>query len=235
MNNLTLQLKIKQRLNKLDSQDYDNIECWKIIEAFNKGQIEWCRRQLHGTNQHQSGDEQTKRRIDDLQILLKGTPLTFIAQDSYYESEPLPVDYLEFKRVDIVASKDCCKKNPKKMVVYLTEENNVSLLLRDELRRPNYEWAETFCTLVSNKIRVYTNGEFQVDKLNLMYYRKPVNIQIQNCADPYTGQISLIDLPSEFKDDIVELLIDNAASIIAGDIESMNQYNRLSTTTEMNN
>ena len=38
MNNATIQLKIKQRLNKLDSSDYDNIEAWQLIEAFNKGQ-----------------------------------------------------------------------------------------------------------------------------------------------------------------------------------------------------
>lgn len=30
MDNNTLQIKIKQRLNKLASSDYDNIECWKI-------------------------------------------------------------------------------------------------------------------------------------------------------------------------------------------------------------
>ena len=51
MTNATLQIKFKQRLNKIASNDYDNIECWQIIEAFNKAQISWCRRQLHGTNQ----------------------------------------------------------------------------------------------------------------------------------------------------------------------------------------
>ena len=70
MLNSTIQLKIKQRLNKLDSQDYDNLECWHIVEAFNKAQVEWCRRQLHGFNQFKEGDEQSNRRIDDLQILL---------------------------------------------------------------------------------------------------------------------------------------------------------------------
>jgi len=50
MNNNTLLLKLKQRLNKLDSQDYDNIECWQAVEAFKKAQVEWCRRQLHGSN-----------------------------------------------------------------------------------------------------------------------------------------------------------------------------------------
>ena len=35
MNNATIQLKIQQRLNKIASNDYDNIECWQIVEAFN--------------------------------------------------------------------------------------------------------------------------------------------------------------------------------------------------------
>ena len=74
MNNATLQLKLKQRLNKLDSQDYDNIEPWQMIEAFNKAQLEWCRRNLHGNNPYKEGDEGSKKRIDDLQILLTELP-----------------------------------------------------------------------------------------------------------------------------------------------------------------
>ncbi len=50
MLNSAIVIKLKQRINKLDSQDYDNIECWKAVEAFNKAQVERCRRQLHGLN-----------------------------------------------------------------------------------------------------------------------------------------------------------------------------------------
>ena len=70
MNNDVVRIKIEERLNKLSSSDYDNIECWQIIEAFNKAQIEWVRRQLHGGNIYKEGDEMSKRRVDDLQILL---------------------------------------------------------------------------------------------------------------------------------------------------------------------
>ena len=76
MNNTTLQIKFKQRLNKLASNDYDNIECWQIVEAFNKAQVEWCRRQLHGNNMYKEGDEASKRRVDDLQPLLESVVLT---------------------------------------------------------------------------------------------------------------------------------------------------------------
>ena len=63
MENSTLLLKLKQRLNKLDSQDYDNIECWQFVEAFNKAQIEWCRRNLHGGNMYKEGDELSKSSL----------------------------------------------------------------------------------------------------------------------------------------------------------------------------
>ena len=33
MTNSLLQIKIKQRLNKLASLDYDNIECWQVTET----------------------------------------------------------------------------------------------------------------------------------------------------------------------------------------------------------
>ena len=75
MLNSTITVKVKQRLNKLDSNDYDNIETWQVSEAFNKAQVEWVRRQLHGNNIFKEGDEFSKRRIDDLQVLLRELPL----------------------------------------------------------------------------------------------------------------------------------------------------------------
>jgi hypothetical protein len=104
MLNSTLQLKIKQRLNKLDSQDYENLECWQIIEAFNKAQIEWVRRQIMGRNMSQEGAEQTVRKVDDLQNLLTPVLFTSINAGTYYETEPLPSNYLEFHKIDIEAT-----------------------------------------------------------------------------------------------------------------------------------
>jgi len=233
MNNSILQLKIKQRLNKLASNDYENLEGWQIIEAFNKAQIEWVRRQLHAGNVYREGDEGSKRRIDDLQLLLLQVPLFGTQTLLYFESNLLPTDYLEYKRVSTFAKTECC--NPETMTVYLAEEANVDELLDDQFRTPSYEWGETFCTLMGNKIRIYTNNQFDVVNPNLTYYRKPRYIQIINVVDPYTGLVSPTDVTCEFKDDIVELLIDEAASIIAGDIESVNQFSRGTQNSERNN
>jgi hypothetical protein len=232
MLNSVLTIKIKQRLNKLDSNDYDNIECWQVVEAFNKAQVEWTRRQLHGINAVKEGDEESTRRKDDLQVLLNTQTLPVTNQQIFYTGT-VPSDYLQWKRVDVYASNDCCDN--RRMTIYLAEEGNVNLLLRDKGKQPSFEWAETFATLKNNQVNIYTNNDFAIQSAALTYYRQPVKIQIQGCVDPYTGVQSTTDIQCEFKDDIIEVIIDEAVSILAGDIESGNQFSRGSETAERNN
>jgi len=199
MLNGTIILKVKQRLNKLDSSDYDNIETWMIIEAFNKGTVAWCRRQLHGMNQKQEGDEQSKRRIDDLQVILTAAPITLAKKDKYFTTTTgLPADYFEWKQ-------------------------------------PSFDWGETFCTLEDNELKIWTNNEFETPDAVLHHYRQPRRIEIAGITDPYTLITSVVDVESEFKDDINELFVDEAAKIIAGDIESFSQQQTATQQVEANN
>ncbi len=232
MLNSTITIKMKQRLNKLDSQDYDNITCWQVVESFNKAQVEWVRRQLHGINLVKEGDEQSTRRKDDLQKLLIKIPLTTVKKDVYYEGN-VPDNYLQWKRVDIYAKKECC--NDRRMTVYLAEEGNLNQLLRDKSKQPSFDWAETFATLINNTVHLYTNNDFEISESELTYYRQPTKIQILNCSDPYTGITSTAEVECEFKDDIIELIIDEAVSILAGDVESGNQFSRGSDGAERSN
>lgn len=235
MVNSTIILKIKQRVNKLDSQDYDNVQTWQIVEAFNKGVVAWCRRNLHGLNVTQTGDEQSKRRIDDLQILLKDEKIILHKKDGYFESDVLPDDYFEWKRISAKATTDCCS-DPRSMVITLAEEANVDEINRDYSKRPSFEWGETYCTLKNNRILIHTNNEFELSKAILTYYRQPRRIEIPNISNPYDGGVvSAVNVESEFKDDLVELFIDEAAKIITGDIESLNQQQIATQQVESNN
>jgi hypothetical protein len=88
---------------------------------------------------------------------------------------------------------------------------------------------------MNNRVRIYTAGEFDIINPTLTYYRLPRYIQIAGSIDPYTGLTSLADVTCEFKDDVTELIIDEAASILAGDIESANQYQRGMQQADRNN
>jgi hypothetical protein len=120
------------------------------------------------------------------------------------------------------------------MTVYLAEEANVDLIMRDPLKRPDFEWSETFCTMAANTVKVYRK-DFTVVEPTLTYYRQPVRMEILSCLDPYTTIESAVGVECEFKDDVVELIIDEAVAIIAGDIDSVNQYTRGSQSAEKNN
>jgi hypothetical protein len=236
MTNNLLQIKIKQRLNKLASLDYDNIECWQVSEAFNKAQLEWFRRQIHGHNQGKEGDESTKMNIDDVQLMITDTGNTWgsTKYPLYYESNILPADYLYFKRLSIDCISDCCP-DPRPMITYLAQVGDIDNLLSDDFRSPSAQWGETICTISNNRIKIYTNGEFDLGIPTLYYFRKPVDIQFIGCMNPSDGSISAVNVICEFKDDIVEILIDEACSILAGDIESMNQYQREKQNATLNN
>lgn len=223
MTNNLLRVKIYERLNKLASFDYDNIECWQIAEAFNKAQREWFRRQVHGINIKKETPEQSVASIDDLQNFVRFSELLGTNKKLFFETTSTPQDYGHFIRLSAYANKQNCLN--REVTVYLVEEANVDVLLTDALKGPDFEWAETFATMHSNQFSIYTNDKFSVNKAMLYYYKKPVDIAFDNCIDPSTG-LSSANIECEFRDDVTEIMIDEAAAILAGDIESFNQYQR---------
>lgn len=234
MTNDTIQIKVKQRINKLASNDYDNIMPWQIVEAFNKGQVAWCRRNLMGTNMTKTGDESSKRRIDDLQILLTDKLLQMVKKDKYFSSPGLPIDYFEWKSISAKANSGCCN-DKRNLMIYLAEEANIDQLLRDYNKKPSFDWSETFCTIANNKVKVFTNNEFDVVETSLTYYRQPRRIEILGSSDPYTGIISTVNVECEFKDDLVELFIDECVKILAGDLEDITANQIADNSVETNN
>lgn len=211
--------KINIRTNKGASFDYDNI--WNYIkqEAFNKGINEWVRRQYRGNNISREGDEESTIRVDDLQVLLKKDGLTIRDKGVFVETNKLPSDYLYFKRLTPYVSKGNCTSIAIKS--HLREEANVDDLLPT---LPSFKFEETFHTLIGNKAHVYHNKDFTIDKVELTYYRKPLIYDFKKLTTVV-----------EFKDDVCELLVDEACKIIASDIESLNAKALAESRVESNN
>lgn len=232
MNNQLLQVKVTQRVNKLSSNDYGNIECWMIAEAFNKGMDAWVLRQLEGINQTKSTAEGSIRSIDKLRVILTQSNLSMDNQGDYWEGL-LPDDYLEWSRVSANASSKCCPA--RKLKIFLGEEADVDVDLLDKVKRPSFEWAETLGTVIGQTVRIYTNGDFNVESPYLTYYRKPKHIQILDCVDPDTGLPVTIDVECEFPDTIIENIIDEAAAILALDLDNYTKMQALNANGERNN
>lgn len=210
--------KIDLRMNKGASSDYDNLWGYVKEEALNKAIIEWVGRQKEGNNQRREGDEETSTKVDDLQILLKTDSLTVRDKGLYVESNKLPSDYLFFKRLTPYVTKGNCSSVYIKS--HLREEANVD----DLITLPSFEFEETFHTLIGNRAHIYHNKNFVIDKVTLTYYRKPKIYSSKNLTEVI-----------EFNDRICEILVDEAAKIIASDIESLNQKALTEQRSELNN
>lgn len=213
--------KIDLRLNKGASADYDHVWNYVKQEAFNKSINEWVRRQYHGNNIKQEGDEETTMRVDDLQILLKTDNLSVRDKGDYIQTGKLPADYLYYKRLTPYVSKGSCSSV--KIKSHLKEEANVDDLLPSF---PSFKFEETFHTLIANRAHVYHAKDFVIDKVELTYYRKPVFYEFRSIK-----MSSVV----EFNDNICELLVDNACSIISSDIESLNAKALTESRAESNN
>lgn len=210
--------KMDLRLNKSASGDYDNLWPYVKKEAFNKAINEWVRRQIHGKNMTQEGDEESTMRVDDLQVLLKPATLSSKDKGIFNQTEKLPTDYYWYKRLTPIVSKGRCSGVMIKS--HLREEANVD----DLLTYPSFDFEETFHTLIGNRAHVYHNKDFKVEKVELIYYRKPKVYDFKKLDDTV-----------EFKDDVCELLVDEACTIIASDIESLNQQALTEKRKEENN
>jgi len=234
MNNQTLLFKLENRINKIGSLDYGNIEPSQKAEAVNKAQDNWVGRQLEGINQTKTGAEGSIRRIDDLQYILTTVSPVFTDQGKYWQSSTFPADYLEWCRVDANAINPCDKCCPRPLVIFMGNEADVSIYLADVYRQPSYSWATTFATMIGSSFRIYTNDEFDIDTPLVTYYRNPRRIIFINSTDPYTGAISSVDVTCEFPDRITELIIDEAAAILSGDLENWTQKQSLQSSVEHN-
>lgn len=224
-------IKARLRLNKLHSNDYDNIEDWKVMEAVNKAQLEWFRRQVHATNARQEGDEESRMRVDDLQQFLVEKRIDGLSKKEFFQTDTFPADYLWFKKV----LPSCSKKECQGIILdsTLIEEANVPAYLFDWSLSPSFEWRQTFHTLLGNKLRIYTNDEFQVDFVQLTYYRSPAKVDVAGYV--HENAVASSDTNLEFKDDVAELILDEAVAIIAADTEYMEQMQASRSRSEQNN
>jgi hypothetical protein len=233
MNVQLLQKKVQERLNKLSSFDYGNIEPWAIVEAFNKAQLQWVRRQLQGINQTRTGAEGSIRRIDDLNAILVSSSLSVTLNDLYVEGF-LPADYMEWNRVSMKGKNECCPDRP--FVVFLASEDDKDILLTDVSKQPSFAWATTFATITAGKVRIYTNNDFVVSDTSISYYRYPRNIQIAGTPDIYLpgAPISPVDVESELPEDVQEILVDETVGILATDIQEYYKASAVQQSAQLN-
>lgn len=225
-------VKLKFRLNKGDTNSYENLTPTHIEEVCNKGLLDWSRIQLHGGNIYKEGKENTIFRIDDLQFLINHRILSFTSNDEIAETVKLPKDYFQYSTVRLLVEKEGCSKT---IDIDLVENGNVFKLINDWSNEASFDFEECKITITENKIQVFHGNDFKVKEIKLYYYRLPIKIKVIGSYNSNTSIINTVDSVWEFKDDVCEVIIDYIASILSADIESLNQKQITEQRSEKNN
>ena len=218
----SLLYKIDQKLNKLSSNEHQQIALEDKILALNEAQIKLIKQKVDGNNTVSGlGLDAFKKRYEDLQKLVEG-----------YEDHPLELrlvnselnkwaasllelkpSYMFYIDCYVLADKGRCKDRIIWINHDLAKHSDLSLILNNTHYKPSFEYQETFNFIASDEISIFTDGTFTPTKLYISYMRYPVYIDKAGYVK-LDGQESTdqnCELKNYLEDELVDLTVQNLA------------------------
>lgn len=181
---------IQEGLNKLNSNSSQNVTKSSFVSTFNAVQLQWVEDRIKLA-------ELNKIRTDELQQLVTQVTLP-VKKDSLYYTSNLPTNYFHYIRS--TGNKGCS------YAIWLVKEADVNVLLNDAFYTPSVEWGETFCTLGNGQLKTYHNDVISLDSVDIIYYRYPRSINMDDGYDDVNGQPT-VDVDPEFQgSSLIEIL-----------------------------
>ena len=207
----SLLYKVDQRLNKLSTNEHQQIQLEDKILALNEAQIKLIKQKVDGISIVSGmGMDAFKKRYEDLQSLVMNynhQPLTLTIKDkdlnqwaaNVHELEPKYMFYVDSY---ILADKGRCKNRKIWINRDLAKHGDLQFILNNEHYKPSFEYQETFNFLASDEISIFTDGTFTPKAIHIMYMRYPQYINKE-------GYIMLDGTPSFNKDCELETYLED--------------------------
>lgn len=218
----SLLYKIDQKLNKLSTNEHQQIQLEDKLLALNEAQIKLIKQKVDGMSTSNGlGFDSFKKRYEDLQRLVEqfeDHPLELKLVNKkinqYAASiEDLTPQYMFYANSYFLANKGRCKDRIIWVNQDLTKHGDIQLLLNNDHYKPSFEYQETFNLLSSNEISIFTDGTFEPTTLYLSYIRYPQKIDKEGYVD-FDGNESTnsdCELESYLEDELVDLTVQNLA------------------------
>lgn len=226
MNILEMQYDFKQKLNKIDSQQYRNLRIPEIDWKLNEG-IDIFIKSISQPRQYNNlGFERTQRTIDDIRTLVINNlelSATEINSKEYFVE--LPEDYMFYVSSYSTLNKVSCNEaiEVRNTLVQHDDEHEESLF-----DASSFEWREVNIRFYEGGIKIFTDGTFTIDSIRLNYIRKHAYVHNANGFLPSNsynlpGGATLVgtqdcELPEHTHREIVDI----AVLITTGDLDMPN-------------
>jgi len=218
----SLLYKIDQRLNKLSANEHQQIQLEDKILALNEAQIKLIKQKVDGQNTVSGlGLDAFKKRYEDLQSLVVNyingeLPLTLKNAElnqwtaSVHQLEPAYMFYVDSY---VIASKGLCKDRKIWINRDLAKHGDLQYCLNNTHYRPSFEYQETFNSISSDEISIFTDGTFTPSNIYVSYMRYPDYINktgyIMLDGEPSFDQDC--ELETYLEDELLDLTVQNLA------------------------
>lgn len=218
----SLLYKIDQRLNKLSTNEHQQIQLEDKILALNEAQLKLIKQKVDGISVVSGmGMDAFKKRYEDLQSLVE-----------YYDHQPLKLTeinpklhqfsaslhdlvprYMFYMDSYFLADKGQCKDRIIWINRDLAKHGDLQFILNNDHYKPSFEYQESFNFLSSDEISVFTDGTFTPSKVYIMYLRYPVYIDKAGYVK-FDGSDSIdqdCELEAYLEDELLDLTVQNLA------------------------
>ena len=218
----SLLYKIDQKLNKLSSNNHQQIQLEDKILALNEAQIKLIKQKVDGFSVVSGlGLDAFKKRYEDLQRLVISyvngkLPLTIKNPDINQwvaKIEDLHPKYMFYIDSYVLADKGVCKDRKIWINKDLAKHGDLQFLLNNNHYKPSFEYQETFNFLSSDEISIFTDGTFTPSAIYVSYMRYPIYIDKTGYIK-FDGQPSTdvdCELEVYLEDELVDLTVQNLA------------------------
>ncbi len=218
----SLLYKIDQKLNKLSTNDHQQIQLEDKILALNEAQIKLIKQKVDGFSTVSGmGLDAFKKRYEDLQKLVfsySHQGLSLSVRDAKINQwvaylDALVPRYMFYIDSYVLADKGRCKDRVIWINKELTKHGDITLLLTNDHYKPSFEYQETFNFISSDEISVFTDGTFTPKEIYISYMRYPVYIDKEGYVKlDGTNSINQdCELEEYLEDEIIDLTVQNLA------------------------
>ena len=236
----SLLYKIDQRLNKLSTNDHQQIQLEDKILALNEAQIKLIKQKVDGFSTVSGlGLDSFKKRYEDLQSLVityNNQPLNLKVKNKelnqwFAKLNDLSPKYMFYIDSYVLADKGRCKDRQIWINRDLAKHGDLQFILNNTHYKPSFEYQETFNFLSSDEVSIFTDGTFTPKKIYISYMRYPVYIDKEGYIK-FDGTPSVdqdCELETYLEDELLDLTVQNLAMYTENQSAVQNSAYRIQT------
>src|SRR5690606_29045393 len=95
-----------------------------------------------------------------------------------------PDNFYQFLRGTCIGTRKKDDKTCERTIeLFLTQSSDLDSSLRDPFWKPSFEWEHGILEDLGNKLILYHNNDYDVDKITIEYLRKPKHIATPSLTD----------------------------------------------------